>query len=305
MSILLVGAKGQVGKELQRTLMPLSDRYGELVALGRAELDLSDLDAIASTVQHLQPSLIVNAAAYTAVDKAESEPDLAYRLNAEVPKALAIAAKKCSAPMIHISTDYVFPGDDSSPRVETDATGPLSVYGKTKLAGEEAIRDVLEAHIILRTAWVYGSYGKSNFVKTMLRVGQTRSELNVVNDQIGSPTWASDIANAIALASPQIAEHPGIYHLTNRGRISWHEFAVAIFEEARTLGLSLSVEKVNAIPTSKYPTPAQRPAYSVLSCQKIKDVFGYEPPDWRSSLQQMLKQYLSQNPNTLKPTVKL
>jgi len=292
MSILLVGAQGQVGQELQRTLKPLVAQFGSLCAMGRAEMDLSDLDAIASTVKSLQPQLIVNAAAYTAVDKAESEPDLAYRINAEAPKVLAESAAKCNAAMVHISTDYVFPGDDSSPRVETDKTGPLSVYGKTKLAGEEAIRAALDSHLILRTAWVYGTYGPSNFVKTMLRVGATRAELNVVNDQIGSPTWASDIADAIAHISPQVTDHPGTYHLTNHGRISWHDFAEAIFAEARALGVPLAVETVNAIPTSAYPTPAKRPAYSVLNCQKIEAVLGYHPPDWRKSLQKMLKEYV-------------
>ena len=198
MSILLIGSQGQVGQELQQTLAGLSSELGPLVAVGREQLDLTDLEAIASKIASVSPSLIVNSAAYTAVDKAESEPELAHRINAEAPGAIAQAASQCGAALIHISTDYVFPGHEASPRLESDPTGPLSVYGKTKLAGEDAIRAALDRHIILRTAWVYGCYGKGNFVKTMLRLAKDRSALSVVADQVGSPTWAKDIAEAIA-----------------------------------------------------------------------------------------------------------
>ncbi|MEO0771324.1 MAG: dTDP-4-dehydrorhamnose reductase [Cyanobacteria bacterium J06649_4] len=306
MTILLVGANGQVGQELRQTLGALVKKtdasdtaFQSLTAVSRAELDLTDLDAIAQKVRTLSPTLIVNAAAYTAVDKAESEPELAHRINAEAPKALALAAAECGAAILHISTDYVFAGDDSSPRVETDATGPISVYGKTKLAGEDAIREVLDNHVILRTAWVYGCYGKSNFVKTMLRLAAERQQLSVVNDQIGSPTWAKDIADAIAHLSPLIRQqsgnYHGTYHFTNSGTASWHEFAKTIFQEARSIGVPLAIETLNAIPTADYPTPASRPAYSVMNCQKITDVLGYAPPTWQDSLKQMLQQYVQMN----------
>ncbi|MGC1308266.1 MAG: dTDP-4-dehydrorhamnose reductase [Phormidesmis sp.] len=286
MSILLVGARGQVGQELLKTLGALNG-WGPVMAVGRQELDLTDLRAIATQVNQIQPRLIVNAAAYTAVDKAENEPELAHRINAEAPEALAKAAANCGAGLVHISTDYVFAGQAGSPRCETDVTGPLGVYGKTKLAGEVAIRAALKEHIVLRTAWVYGAQGKGNFVKTMLRLGQDRSELNVVADQVGSPTWAQDIAGAIAQLSSQITDIPGTYHYTNSGVASWYDFAVAIFEEAEILGMPLAIKTVNPIPTAAYPTPAQRPAYSVLNCQKLGQILGY-PPHWRASLRAML-----------------
>ncbi|MEO1623185.1 MAG: dTDP-4-dehydrorhamnose reductase [Cyanobacteria bacterium J06632_3] len=298
MTVLLVGANGQVGQELRQTLQPLLKQDSDLTSLeavSRAELDLTDLDAIAQKVHTLSPKLIINAAAYTAVDKAESEPELAHRINAEAPTALAKAAADYGAALVHISTDYVFAGDDSSPRIETDPTGPISVYGKTKLAGEDGIRAVLDDHIILRTAWVYGCYGKSNFVKTMLRLAGERKALSVVNDQIGSPTWAKDIAEAIAHLSPLIRQHPGTYHFTNSGTASWHDFAKTIFQEARALGVPLALETLNAITTAEYPTPASRPAYSVMNCQKITDLLGYAPPQWQQSLQAMLQQYVQMN----------
>ncbi len=304
MSILLVGAQGQVGQELVQTLPRLASSLGALVAVSRAELDLTDLEAIAAKVADVQPKLVVNAAAYTAVDKAESEPDLAYRINAEAPGALAKAAAACGATLVHISTDYVFSGQEPSARSETDDTGPLSVYGKTKLAGEEAVRDAIAAHVILRTAWVYGVRGKGNFVKTMLRLGKERSQLSVVSDQVGSPTWAKDIADAITDLSALLFNdgvlrqrvlennaYAGTYHFTDSGTASWYDFAVAIFEEARALGMPLAIETVNPITTAEYPTPAKRPPYSVLSSQKITKALGHEAPQWRESLTQMLRQY--------------
>ncbi|MEL6490136.1 MAG: dTDP-4-dehydrorhamnose reductase [Cyanobacteria bacterium J06621_3] len=297
MSILLLGAEGQVGQELQRSLTCLIPKMGPIIALGRAQLDLTDLAAIAAKIKAIAPTLIVNSAAYTAVDNAESEPQLAYRINAEAPGAIARSAQACGATLIHISTDYVFPGHDGSPRVESDPTGPLSVYGKTKLAGEVAIRAALERHIILRTAWVYGCYGKSNFVKTMIRLAKEQSSLSVVNDQIGSPTWATDIATAIAQLADKPQHSPGTYHFTSIGIASWYDFAVAIFENARALGIPLAIETVTPIATANYPTPAQRPAYSVLNCQKLTDVLGYTAPPWRDSLRQMLQQYVQLNPS--------
>lgn len=307
--ILLIGAQGQVGQELLKTLAPI----GEVTALGRQQLDLTDLDAITAKIAAVAPQLIVNAAAYTAVDRAESEPELAHQINVKAPEAMALAAAKSGARLIHISTDYVFPGTQGSPRQETDTTGPLSVYGKTKLAGEDAIRAALEAHIILRTAWVYGTEGKGNFVKTMLRLGKERDELNVVSDQVGTPTWAKDIADAIAqLAqkqlqgqraadsedssspiSPALDMVSGTYHFTNSGAASWYDFAVAIFEEAQSLGMPLTIKRVNPIATTDYPTPAQRPAYSLLNCQKVSQTLGHTAPHWRDSLRAMLRDFIA------------
>ena len=295
MTILLVGAQGQVGQELTKTLAPIE----HLEALGRAQLDLTDLDAIAQTIQTLKPRLIVNAAAYTAVDTAENEPDLAHKINAQAPEIMAKSAEAYGAALIHISTDYVFSGQAGSPRSETDETGPLGVYGQTKLAGEEAIRAANQRHVILRTAWVYGTQGKGNFLKTMLKLGKARETLNVVSDQIGSPTWARDIAEAIADLSqqPQTLDTPnrealfGTYHYTNSGVASWYDFAIAIFEEAAALGIPLKIQTVKPITTADYPTPAKRPAYSVLSNQKIAELLGHNAPHWRTSLRKMLKEY--------------
>ncbi|MGB3298709.1 MAG: dTDP-4-dehydrorhamnose reductase [Phormidesmis sp.] len=297
--ILLVGARGQVGQEIAKALAQ-RPALGAVTLLDRQSLDLTDLAAIAHTITALQPSLIINAAAYTAVDKAESEPELAYRINAEAPKALAQSAAACGAALIHISTDYVFAGTAGSPRTEADATEPVSVYGKTKLAGEAAIRQVLKDHIILRTAWVYGAQGKGNFLKTMLRLGKERDELSVVSDQIGSPTWAKDIAEILVQLSAGLSEDAdnfttevsGTYHFTNSGVASWYDFALAIFEEAKKQGIPLKVRTVNPIATADYPTPATRPAYSVLNCQKIAKTLGHSAPYWRDSLRIMLTGYL-------------
>lgn len=279
MSILLIGAKGQVGTELQRTLT------GDIIAIDRQTLDLTQPDAIRQVIQDKQPDLIVNAAAYTAVDKAESEPELANLVNGVAPTIMAETAKKIGARLIHISTDYVFDGTKNTPYLEEDLTNPVSAYGRSKLAGEEGIEKTNAESLILRTAWVYGSYG-NNFVKTMLRLGKDREEIRVVADQVGSPTWARDIAEAIAFFanSPQT----GIYHFTNSGVCSWYDFALAIFEEAQALGFPLNIRQVIPITTAEYPTPAQRPAYSVLSCRKTADCLGTYPRHWRQSLRKML-----------------
>jgi len=282
--ILLTGADGQLGQELQQTLMPL----GEVVALTRQELDLSQDEQIRQLVQQVRPSMIVNSAAYTAVDKAESEVDLAQAVNGTAPTILAEEAEKIGALLLHVSTDYVFDGQKNTPYLESDSTHPLSSYGKSKLAGEIGIQQVTDNYLILRTAWVYGAYGKGNFVKTMLRLGKDREELRVVADQVGSPSWAKDIAEAIAQLLQTDAT--GIYHFTNSGVASWYDFAIAIFEEARALGFPLKVQRVIPITTADYPTPATRPAYSVLSGKKITDTLGDYPPYWRDSLRKMLKQ---------------
>jgi dTDP-4-dehydrorhamnose reductase len=282
--ILLTGADGQLGQELQQTLMPL----GEVIALTRQELDLSQGEHIRQLVQQIRPNLIVNSAAYTAVDKAESEVDLAQAVNGKAPTIMAEEAEKIGALLLQVSTDYVFDGQKNTPYLETDPTHPLSSYGKSKLAGEVGIQQVTDNYLILRTAWVYDVYGKGNFVKTMLRLGQDREELRVVADQVGSPSWAKDIADAIAQLLQTDAR--GIYHFTNSGVVSWYDFAIAIFEEARALGFPLKVQRVIPITTADYPTPATRPAYSVLSGKKITETLGNYPPYWRDSLRKMLKE---------------
>ncbi|TRU09769.1 MAG: dTDP-4-dehydrorhamnose reductase [Microcystis sp. Msp_OC_L_20101000_S702] len=284
--VLLIGAKGQVGQELQVTLPQL----GEVISIGREELDLTNSEKISQLIREIHPDYLVNAAAYTAVDKAETEPDLAYSINAIAPKIMAESAEKIKAKFLHISTDYVFDGRKNTPYLETDLTNPLGVYGQSKLRGEEEIKTVNSQAIILRTAWVYGSYGKSNFVKTMLRLGKEREELKVVVDQVGSPTWAKDIATAITHLLINVDNPPGIYNFTNSGVASWFDLTKAIFEEAKISGIPLKIQRVIPITTAEYPTPAVRPAYSVLSSQKISQQLGYIPPYWRDSLKAMLNQ---------------
>jgi len=286
--ILLTGANGQVGEELQHTLQPL----GDVIAIDRNRWDMADPEAIRAIIHTEQPNLIVNAAAYTAVDKAESEAELAHLVNATAPQILATEAHRIGAGLIHISTDYVFDGTSSTPYLETAPTSPLGVYGQSKLLGETAVRQHCPRHMIIRTAWVYGVQGKGNFVKTMLRVGAQRDELRVVTDQIGAPTWAKDLALAIAQLAPQLtAETAGTYHYTNSGVCSWYDFAVAIFEEAAALGFPLQVQRVVPIATEEYPTPAQRPAFSVLSLRKTAALLGAPPPHWRQSLKKMLVEW--------------
>jgi len=284
--VLLIGAKGQVGQELQVTLPFL----GEVISIGREELDLTNSEKIGQLIREIHPDYLVNAAAYTAVDKAETEPDLAYSINAIAPKIMAESAEKIKAKFLHISTDYVFDGRKNTPYLETDLTNPLGVYGQSKLRGEEEIKTVNSQAIILRTAWVYGSYGKSNFVKTMLRLGKEREELKVVVDQVGSPTWAKDIATAITHLLINVDNPPGIYNFTNSGVASWFDLTKAIFEEAKISGIPLKIQRVIPITTAEYPTPAVRPAYSVLSGQKISQQLDYIPPYWRDSLKAMLNQ---------------
>jgi dTDP-4-dehydrorhamnose reductase len=286
--ILVIGDSGQLGQEFPPILQPL----GEVVSVGRKTVDLTQPEAIRSLIREIAPNLIINAAAYTAVDRAESEPELAAAVNATAPSILAREAQKQGSFLIHFSTDYVFDGQQSHPYQETDPTHPLGVYGQSKLAGEDAIRAACDNAIILRTAWVYGTYGKGNFVKTMLRLGAEREEIRVVADQIGSPTWTRDLAQAtqqlISQLNPNLS---GTYHYTNSGVASWYDFAVAIFEEAKTLNFPLKLQRVIPITTPEYPTPAQRPAYSVLACGKIAAALGTYPPHWRQGLRQMLAAY--------------
>jgi dTDP-4-dehydrorhamnose reductase len=293
-SILLIGKNGQVGKELEKILTPQVN----LVGIARPEIDLTNEDSIINTISQHKPQIIINAAAYTAVDKAESEIEIAIAINEIAPAIMAEAAKKIGASLIHISTDYVFDGKNSQPYSETHPTNPVSIYGKTKLAGEKAIQEILSNYLILRTAWVYGFYGKGNFVKTMLRLGGEREEIRVVADQIGTPTWAKDIASTISSiiqineSSNNMQNINGIYNYTNSGVSSWYDFAVAIFEEAENLGFPLKVQRIIPITTAEYPTPANRPAYSVLSGTKISTILGTHAPHWRQSLREMLKELI-------------
>ncbi|MFP4122662.1 MAG: dTDP-4-dehydrorhamnose reductase [Coleofasciculus sp.] len=286
--ILLIGMAGQLGSELQHTLTS----WGEVIGVDRQGLDLTQPDQIRQVIRDIKPNFIVNAAAYTAVDKAESEAELANTINGTAPAIMAETAQELGASLIHISTDYVFDGRKNTPYTETDTPNPLNAYGKSKLLGETGVQQACDRAVIIRTAWVYGVHGKGNFVKTMLRVGTQREELRVVVDQVGAPTWTGDLASAIAqlilhLNSESVT---GIYHYTNSGAISWYDFAVAIFEEARQLGFPLNVQQVVPINTSEYPIPTPRPAYTVLSSKKISAVLGTHPPHWRTALRQMLKQ---------------
>jgi len=283
-TILVTGVNGQVGYELLRTLQGL----GRVVALDRAALDLADPAQTRSKVRELKPSVIINPAAYTAVDKAETEVEAAMLLNSEAPRVLAEEAARSGAVLIHYSTDYVFDGAGSAPYVEDDATNPQNVYGKSKLAGEHAITDSGCAHLILRTSWVYGTRGK-NFLLTMLKLGAERPELRVVADQIGAPTWSNTIATltshilAQGLAVADMdwwRERSGIYHLTAAGETSWHGFAKAI------LDITMGDKAPNVVPigTSDYPVPARRPANSRMCHRKVSEVFGLFLPEWHDAL---------------------
>ncbi|WP_413165867.1 dTDP-4-dehydrorhamnose reductase [Capilliphycus salinus ALCB114379] len=289
--ILLIGKDGQLGQEL----LPILASTGEVKSVGRESLDLANPEAIAKIVADVKPNLIINAAAYTAVDKAESQKELAIAINGTAPGILAKQAAEIGATLIHVSTDYVFDGSQSHPYLETDPTQPLGAYGESKLAGEKAILETQANAAIVRTAWVYGVGGKGNFVKTMLRLGADREELRVVCDQVGSPTWTGDLAEAIVQLSDNInSETTGIYHYTNSGVTSWYDFAVAIFEEAKQLDFPLKIQRVVPISTSEYPTPARRPAYSVLNTKKISAILGTHPPHWRQSLRKMLSELATQ-----------
>jgi dTDP-4-dehydrorhamnose reductase len=288
--ILLTGKTGQVGYELERSLQGL----GEIVALDRSQMDLSNLAQVRDAIRAIKPNLIVNPAAYTAVDKAESEPELAMRINGEAPGVMAEEAKKLGAAMIHYSTDYVFDGGKSTPYVETDSVNPLNVYGATKLAGERAVQAAGIPHLILRTSWVYGMRGK-NFLHTILRMAQERDELRIVADQHGAPTWSRTIADTtahivtLAKATENVLdwwqEGSGIYHLTAQGLTTWYGFAQAILEN--------SVPKVTShllpIETRDYPTTAKRPIYSAMACDKLTNAFCCDFPEWNRALKLCLK----------------
>jgi dTDP-4-dehydrorhamnose reductase len=286
---MLIGKNGQVGWELQRTLASL----GEVVALDRQQLDLSDPDQIREQVQGIKPNLIVNAAAYTAVDKAEEESKLAMAVNGIAPGILAEEAKRIYATIVHYSTDYVFDGTKTTPYTEEDTPNPLNVYGHTKLAGEQAIQAVGVPHLILRTSWVYGMRGK-NFLLTILRLVHEHKELKIVDDQIGAPTWSRAIAEAatqiLSAGHLSVAAASGIYHLTASGNTTWYGFAKAILALDPNAAEQVC-KHIRPIPTAEYPTPARRPAYSVLSNAKLKANFGVALLDWEQGLQSALKKY--------------
>ncbi|KAB2672366.1 dTDP-4-dehydrorhamnose reductase [Ochrobactrum sp. LMG 5442] len=284
MKIAVTGREGQVVQSLLEKASQRADL--EVIALGRPELDLAEPETVRSAIEAIKPDVVVSAAAYTAVDLAEDEQELAFAVNAAGAGAVAQAAKNCGVPVIHLSTDYVFAGDADKPYVETDATGPRSVYGSSKLEGERLVAQTNPQHIILRTAWVYSPFGK-NFVKTMLKLAETRDALSVVADQWGNPTSALDIADAIIRVADHLAAAPefsayGVYHLAGTGDTNWSGFARAIFGESARLGGPAAT--VTDIATADYPTKAVRPANSRLSTAKFQQAFNWLAPHWQSSL---------------------
>lgn len=295
-TILLTGVHGQAGFELNRVL----PSFGRLIPLNRDQFNLSDPESMRTAIQHYRPDIIVNPAAYTAVDKAESEPHLAMAVNGIAPGVIAEEAVKLRAVLIHFSTDYVFNGKKPGSYSEADSTDPLSVYGRTKLAGEEAIRSTGCKHFIFRTSWVYSTHG-GNFVKTVLRLAKERDTLRIVADQFGAPTSARLLASSTAqilqrCCSAQFDENLyGLYHLTARGETSWHRYAEEIVRVARLYDAALRTKalSIEGIPTSGYPLPAQRPANSVLSTDKVRTAFGLELPQWQDDLAECIKELYS------------
>ncbi|MBZ3798949.1 dTDP-4-dehydrorhamnose reductase [Leclercia adecarboxylata] len=290
MNILLFGKTGQVGWELQRSLAPLGNLIAVDVHSSEYCGDFSNPEGVAETVRRIKPDVIVNAAAHTAVDKAESEAEFAQLLNATSVEAIAKEAAKIGAWVVHYSTDYVFPGNGEEPWRETDATAPLNVYGETKLAGEKALQGNCARHLIFRTSWVYAGKG-NNFAKTMLRFAKERTEMSVINDQFGAPTGAELLADCtahairVALKQPDVA---GLYHLVASGVTTWHDYAALVFDEARKAGIELAITTLNAVPTSAYPTPARRPNNSRLNTDKFQQNFDLVLPAWETGVKRML-----------------
>jgi len=292
-TILLLGANGQLGQELRRALAPL----GTIVATTRSgalpdgsACEVADFDqpaSLAALLDRFRPTVVVNAAAYTAVDRAEDDREAAFRANAEAPGVLAHWCAQAGVPLVHYSTDYVFDGQGTRPYREDDATAPLGVYGASKLAGEQAIRAAGGRHLIFRTAWVYASHS-ANFLRTMLRVGAERDVLRVVADQIGTPTPAALIADVTAQALQHDGALSGTWHLTAKGETSWHGFAEAIFADAVATGVLPRAPNVEAITTAEYPTPAKRPAYSHLDVAKLEQDFGVVLPRWQDGLKRVI-----------------
>lgn len=293
MKILLLGKNGQVGWELQRSLAPL----GEVLALDRNSTshcgDLSNLEGLAETVRVFRPQVVVNAAAYTAVDKAESDSNTAHLVNALAPEVLSRACAALDALLVHYSTDYVFDGSGQTPWLETDATGPLNVYGHSKLAGEQGIAKQGAKHVIFRTSWVYGTEG-GNFAKTMLRLAQERDKMAVINDQFGAPTGAALLADITAMCLQQPQGLSGIYHLAAAGETTWHAYAEYVLQTAKRLKpeMAYKVKEVAAVPTSEFPTPAQRPLNSRLNCSKLQNDLQCQLPEWQKGVDSMLSKIL-------------
>lgn len=293
MKILLLGKNGQVGFELQRSLAPL----GEVLALDRNSTshcgDLSNLEGLAETVRVFRPQVVVNAAAYTAVDKAESDQTTAHLINALAPEVLSRSCAAIDALLVHYSTDYVFDGSGQKAWVETDATGPVNVYGRSKLAGEQGIAKQGAKHVIFRTSWVYGTEG-GNFAKTMLRLAQERDKMAVINDQFGAPTGAALLADVTAMSLQQPLALSGIYHLAAAGETTWHAYAQYVLQTAKRLKpeLDYKVKEVAAVSTSEFPTPAQRPLNSRLNCSKLQNALHCQLPDWQKGVDAMLSKIL-------------
>ena len=288
--ILITGAKGQVGSDL---VLEAVKRGHEVVGYGSAELDISDAQQVLKILEEIQPQVVINAAAYTAVDKAESESEKAFLVNAQGVKNLALGCKQLDVPLLHISTDYVFDGKKELPYSESDEPCPTGVYGSSKLEGERLLQDILQKHIILRVSWVFGEKGH-NFVKTMLRLGHSRDELSVVNDQYGAPTAAKSIASCLL----DIAEKRqfgtqsfpwGVYHYQSEPGVTWYDFANEIFEQAKAQGSLNKQVTVNPISSEQFPTPVSRPENSKLNGKKIQQVFGLPAGEWKSQLSEMLK----------------
>jgi len=290
MRVLVTGANGQVGSEL----ILEGEKLGlDMLATGRNELDITRQNAVNRYFQDKQPDIVINAAAYTAVDKAESEPEQASAINSDGAANLARACAERNIPLLHISTDYVFDGKKQGAYTETDTPNPQCIYGKSKLEGERATEAICNQYIILRVSWVFGAYG-NNFVKTMLRLGKERDVLKIVSDQYGGPTWAGDIASTLLQIAKRWGDGEnipwGIYHYSGQPATSWRNFAKAIFKEAEKANIIGAQPKVVPITTAEYPTPAPRPLNSILNCRKIEQLLSINQPDWRTGLRQVLKE---------------
>lgn len=295
MKVLVTGARGQIGSEL----ILEGEKLGlQILATGRDELDITQQQAVNDLIQIQKPDIVINAAAYTAVDQAESESELAYAINRDGPANLAQASENNNIPLLHISTDYVFDGNKTDAYSETDTPNPQGIYGKSKLKGEHAIESTLKQYIILRTSWVFGAYG-NNFVKTMLRLGKERDILKVVVDQEGGPTWAGDIATTLLKLVKRWGEGKrlpwGTYHYSGQPVTTWHGFAEAIFERAEELKMIDKRPRVEPITTAEYPTPAERPLNSILDCGKLAQQLGIGQSDWQPGLEQVLVTWKQSN----------
>ncbi len=287
MKLLVTGAGGQLGRE---AVLAFTASGHDVTGIGRGDLDLASSGDIADVIATYRADWIINCAAYTQVDKAEEEEELAFTVNRDAARAIALGAQQSNSRLLHVSTDFIFGGKQATPYRENDKGDALSVYGRSKWEGEQAVMDVLSEPLILRTAWVYGAHG-NNFVKTMLRLMSEREELRVVDDQIGTPTWTQDIVGAMQVLMEKHAN--GIYHYTNEGVASWYDLAHEILSVAPTLGYPVKAEKLHPIPSSQWPSAAQRPTYSILSKEKMRKILALDIPHWRESLRNMLRENAS------------